>query len=464
MVVIKDRPQPIVETVPDLTHRQLIIATFTIWAIALGFRLWHLDTIPVPVFDEVYFPKFAAQYLDGHPDWEGHPPVGKYIIALGIAIFGRNAFGDRVMEALFGAIIPVLGAGLVYLLTARRSVSVLAGLFLLLEGLFLVESRLSLLNVFLVALGLSSQIFLLAGLRQRGIWRTILLCLSGIMLGGSASVKWNGLGFLLMVVLLVGLVWVVALFPKNLDSKNLAPENTEQLGILAEIKTLRWWQYPLCLIAFPVLFYVGQWVPHLLMNSGGVPFFWESFWAVQRHIIWWHSSDKVVESLTNAVPVHPYCSSWFSWAVLARPIGYYFKSENNIFTDIHALGNPILWWLSTASILGLSAWGLRRFQGIIAYILIGYAANYLPWAIAKRCVFIYHYMSALVFGVIGLAVITDLLLRQKSLRSLGIGIIIAVTLSYCFFLPIWLGLPLSSSAFYQRMWFMPNGISGFNWI
>ncbi len=441
----------------DLTHWQLVGGSFVIFAIALGFRLWHLDTLPVPVFDEVFFPKFATQYIDGKPEWEGHPPLGKYIIALGITIFGRNAFGDRIMEALFGSLLPVLLIGLVYLLTSRRSLAIIAGTFLLLDGLFLVESRFSLMNVFLVAFGLSSQIFLLAGLKHKGNQRTLLLCLSGIMLGASPAVKWNGLGFLLMVVLIVALVWIVALlFPKNL----------RQLGILAQIRSLHWWQYPLCFVLMPALLYIGQWVPHLMMNSGGVPFFWESFVAVHKHILWWHGSIKVVKEGIDSTPVHPYCSTWFSWAVLGRPISYYFHSENNTISAVTALGNPILWWLSTASVVGLSAWGLRRLQGITAYLLIGYAANYLPWAIAKRCIFVYHYMSALVFSFIGLAVVTDILLRQNRpiWRCLGIGIIAAVVIAYCYFLPIWLGMPLSTTAFYQRMWFMPGKVAGFNWI
>jgi len=449
----QDLVYPPKEKVQDLTHWQLVIGSFVIFAIALGFRLWHLDAIPVPVFDEVFFPKFAAQYLDGNPEWEGHPPLGKYLIALGITIFGRNALGDRIMEALFGSLIPVLLIGLVYLLSSRRSLAILAGVFLLCDGLFLVESRFSLINIFLVAFGLSSQIFLIAGLRQEDYRRTLLLCLSGIMLGASPAVKWNGLGFLLMVVLLMLLVWIVAL---------LFPQSLPRLGILAKIRELHWWEYPLILVIMPALIYIAQWVPHLMMNAGGVPFFWKSFVAVHQHILWWHSSTQVVGEATN--PAHPYCSSWFSWAVMARPLGYYFKSENNIFIDVHALGNPILWWFSTASVLGLSIWGLGRLQGVTAYLLIGYAANYLPWAIAKRCLFLYHYMSALTFSIIGLAVVTDLLLRQKQWRWLGVSIILAVLTSYFFFLPIWLGLPLSSSGFYQRMWFMPDGVAGFNWI
>ena len=38
-----------------------------------------------------------------------HPPLGKIIISIGIAIFGMNAFGWRVMGALFGvAMVPII--------------------------------------------------------------------------------------------------------------------------------------------------------------------------------------------------------------------------------------------------------------------------------------------------------------------------------------------------------------------
>ena len=65
----------------------LMGGSFSIFAIALFLRLWQLDQIPFPVFDEVFFPKYAEEYLAGSPTWEGHPPLAKYLIMLGIILF-----------------------------------------------------------------------------------------------------------------------------------------------------------------------------------------------------------------------------------------------------------------------------------------------------------------------------------------------------------------------------------------
>lgn len=442
---------------------KLIGGSLGIFAIALAFRLWHLDSIPFPVFDEVYFPKYAEGFLNGNPEWEGHPPLSKYILMLGILAFGHNEIGYRIASAIFGSLIPVLAIGVVYRITQQWGLALLSGFFVLADGLFLVESRFGLINVFLVAFGFAAQIFLLSGLERQGIGRTVMLSLAGIMLGASASVKWNGLGFTLMFFLLGIMVWAIAL---------LFPQKLKDLGVLAEITKLRWWHYLLCFVFMPITMYVVQWIPLLMMNSGGIPHqegwgaiasFGQSFVAVHKHIIWWHNSAEVVQG-DALTPVHPYCSSWASWAVMARPIDYFFNTNGDKWIDIHALGNPILWWFSTASIIGLSVWGLWRFQVITAYMLLGYAANYLPWLITKRCLFIYHYMSAALFSFIGLAFLTYLLLQQPKWRYLGIAVIVSVVICQIFFMPIWIGLPITSQEFYQRMWFMPNKVPGFNWI
>ncbi|MEO1132636.1 MAG: phospholipid carrier-dependent glycosyltransferase, partial [Cyanobacteria bacterium J06639_1] len=165
--------------------RGLWIGGAMIFAIALALRLWNLGEFEPPVFDEVYFPRFAENYLDGERLFDAHPPLGKYFIALGILIFGRNPIGYRIATALFGALIPVLVTGLLYRLTYRRGLALLGGLLMLSDGLFLVESRFGLMNVFLVAFGLLAQIFLLVGLERRGGARTLLLSCSGAMLGAS---------------------------------------------------------------------------------------------------------------------------------------------------------------------------------------------------------------------------------------------------------------------------------------
>ena len=192
---------------------------------------------------------------------------------------------------------------------------------------------------------------------------------------------------------------------------------------------------------------------------------------VHQHILWWHSTD-IVTSVDPAHPAHPYCSSAISWAVLARPVGYYF--QNNIdgyFRVVQGLGNPILWWFSTLTIVGISIASIlpksRQFAniGITNYLLLGYFSNYVPWLIVKRCLFLYHYMSAAMFSFVVLAWLVCQMLSQKGLiRYLGYGIIAVVLITQIFFMPIWLGIPILPADFYHRIWFMPNKFVGFNWI
>ncbi|MFN5980840.1 MAG: phospholipid carrier-dependent glycosyltransferase, partial [Pseudanabaena sp.] len=140
----------------------LLAGSLGIFALALFLHFWQLGTIPYPVFDESLFGQYAKEYLEGNPTWEGHPPLGKYFIMLGILLFGEHEFGYRIFGASFGSILPLLMIGMVYRLTYQRNLALLSGFFLLSDGLFLVESRFALINVFLVSFGLASQIFLLA--------------------------------------------------------------------------------------------------------------------------------------------------------------------------------------------------------------------------------------------------------------------------------------------------------------
>jgi dolichyl-phosphate-mannose--protein O-mannosyl transferase len=437
----------------------------------------------------VYFPKFAEAYLEGKIEFDVHPPLGKFLIALGILLFGHNELGFRVATALFGSVIPVMVAGMIYRLTYRRDFALLSGAFVLADGLFLVESRFGLINVFLVVFGFAAQIFLLSGLERQGWQRTLLLSCSGVMLGAAVSVKWNGLWFCFMFALLGILVWAITLFwPKHLPG----------LGILAEIRHLRWWQYLVCFGVPPLAVYFVQWLPYLLLNSeytqldharglAVLPELIKAFVDANQDLLGGQTAGNLIVTEDN--PVHPYCSSslrglgqifpglqgilsgqiWgagaWSWPVMARPVGYYFKEEDGFWRASHAIGNPILWWLSTTAILLLTVRGMRRFQAVPAYLLIGFAANYLPWFMVSRCAFIYHYMSAAAFSFSALAWIVCGLWQtpRRSFQAVGLTIVTAVAVCHVFFLPIWLALPVTSQGFYARMWLRSAPVPLFCW-
>ena len=68
--------------------------------VSLALRLFNLGTPKGFVFDEVYYVDGARDYLahgvevsGDDPEFVVHPPVGKWLIALGIKLFGDNEFG-----------------------------------------------------------------------------------------------------------------------------------------------------------------------------------------------------------------------------------------------------------------------------------------------------------------------------------------------------------------------------------
>ena len=59
-------------------------------AVALGIwaRDYRLGFPPSILWDEKYFPAMANKYLQGVYQFDLHPPLGKFIIALGISLTG----------------------------------------------------------------------------------------------------------------------------------------------------------------------------------------------------------------------------------------------------------------------------------------------------------------------------------------------------------------------------------------
>jgi dolichyl-phosphate-mannose--protein O-mannosyl transferase len=135
------------------------------------------------------------------------------------------------------------------------------------------------------------------------------------------------------------------------------------------------------------------------------------------------------------------------------------------------MGNPALWWLSTVAIaillLILSQRIIRATTnhnlslvqstefGVALFLILNYVANLLPWVKVTRCAFLYHYMGAAIFAFLAIAWIVDSYLQSYNLwlRAVGVTIIFAILLAFVYWMPLYLGLPLSPESFGSRMWF-----------
>jgi len=123
---------------------------------ALALRLLHLGSPKGFVFDEVYYVDGARDYLahgvevtGNGPEFVVHPPIGKWLIAIGIKIFGDNEFGWRFMGALLGSVMIVIIALIAHRLFRNSFLTIAASALMAMDGLALVHSRTALLDIYL---------------------------------------------------------------------------------------------------------------------------------------------------------------------------------------------------------------------------------------------------------------------------------------------------------------------------
>ena len=175
-----------------------LITTF-----ALILRLWRLNLPKGYVFDEVYYAKNANSLIrngvelnaQGQAEFIVHPPLGKWLIGIGIKIFGNDEFGWRVSAAVIGTLSVVL----IYLITKELFKSVflsnIAAALMAFDGLALVMSRVALLDIFLMFFILLAFYFLI----KNSLW------LSGVAIGLAAATKWSAIFLIPFLIILTTL-------------------------------------------------------------------------------------------------------------------------------------------------------------------------------------------------------------------------------------------------------------------
>lgn len=510
-----------------------------LFCVAAGLRFWGIGRFNTLVFDEIYYANFAAAFLRGEQDFGGHPPLSTYVIALGIWLGERLGFGDattrntltglslstvsyRWLNAFIGAFFPVLVGAIALQLTRRPTYALLAALFATLDGLFLVESRYALNNIYLVLLGLAGWLCWLLALNHLRplpplpmdrvgepvappppLWKLWLwLGFAGVGFGGAIAIKWNGAGFLLGAILLWAIAWAGQMLRHFLKIPSHSDSNGDSLTAspLAFLPKLRISHLAVSLGVVPALTYWLSWLPYMALDNT------YSFWGWQAQVLSYHQRVGGSEA-------HPYCSQWDSWPLMGRPIAYFYETVEAgaprpetltetppshlsiAIYDVHAIGNPFLWWLASIGSLALlwvlvlrvGAWlrapqsragGLeatryyRRWATVdlprlprgldnwtILFLLVNWGANWLPWAKVSRCTFLYHYMSASVFALLAIALWVEQGLHSANTRyrQLSIAALLLIGFAFLFWLPLFLGLPLSPDGIFIRRW-LPSWI------
>lgn len=512
------------------------VATAIATILAAVIRLPGLDNVRTLIFDETYYVKdawslltlgyegtwakdvdaaFAAGDVSGLSTVGGypvHPPTGKWLIALGMKIFGQaDPVGWRIAAAICGIITVFLLCRLAQNLFHSPALTLLAGLFLATDGMAIVMSRTSILDGFLTMFALAaflcvvkdqetSRPRLLAKLREwdglgapRQGWPSLRayltrqdrrafaigpnagnrpwLLAAGVLAGLACSVKWSGIYALAFLGLFVGLREVTCRWRAGHPSPIRG-------ALLADI----WWAFIL-MVPTAILTYIASWFGWFAHPAAhghgrsGIPGFAGSLadlWLYHKEMWTFHNGLSTP---------HTYQSNPYTWLAQYRATSFHWANGPEVTgcasgkcaTDVVALGNPLLWWIGIGALI-VVLWATVRYRNWrTGVITLGYIALYVPWlAYAHRTIFTFYTVVFAPFVALAVAWLIAILAgwvtadgqplaaplpRRTELTGWVLAALLTITILACaaYFMPLWRADIMDYSFWRAHMW-LPSWI------
>ena len=336
------------------------------------------------VFDEIYYVDAARDYLKygveiekGTAEFIVHPPVGKWIIASGIKLFGDNSFGWRFSTALLGSI-SILFVYLIakHLFKSERWALLSAGLVSL-DGLHLVMSRTSLLDMTLMFFVLVA----LYALLKENFW------ISGFLFGLALATKWSAIYY----IAFFGIYYLIRNIYRVRTNKEIEEDKSRNY---LKITTLLSAQLGI----LPVLIYVVSWFGWFKStlgwsrnwgaeNPGFLPDVISSFWYYHSEMLYFH---------THLTENHNYEAKAWSWLVMYRPTSFFYETPkgcgaSSCAQEVLALGTPLLWWAAAIALVFLFSFWFKNRELNTGFILLAVGSGYLPWFVyPQRTTFTFY--------------------------------------------------------------------------
>lgn len=494
-----------------LQRRIALIGILLVTLVGGALRFWRLGYPTRLVFDETYYVKQAWSlvrfghereirsgleepdnlFTNGTPDVWGnepdlvvHPPMGKWMIALGELVTGpEDPFGWRLSSAVVGTLsIAVLGL-CAWLIWRNALLAVTASALLAVDGHHFAQSRIGLLDIFVMWWVLLAFLFLLldrehgrrrlaarfdAARARWGPWLGVRWwrLAAGISLGLAIGTKWSGLYFLAVFGLMT--VWWDIGARRAAGVRNWFTGTVLRDGIPAF----------LLMVPTAVATYLATWTGWFLTDGG-----WKRHWADDHpaaglarlvpdpvRSLWAYHQEQMTfhVGLQNE---HAWSSNPWSWTVQWRPTLFYSEWPKrgekgcevaDCVEYIASLGNIVLWWGATIGLLVVAFLWLLGRDWRAGAALSGVVAGWLPWFLYQTRTIYSFYAVAFVPWLV-LVVISCLALvlgpadasprRRRWGAVVVVGYVVLAAAFFAWYWPVHTAITIPRDQWELRMWF-----------
>ena len=367
-----------------------------------------------------------------------HPPLGKLLIASGIALFGMNAFGWRIVGTLFGvALVPLM-----YLFGLKlfrdRFYAFCAAFLMMADFMRFAQSRVAVIDVYGVFFIIVMYYFILDLFPEKGAApsrsKNASLLLAGVAFGIGAACKWIAIYAGGGVALLVA-VWTAA----ELKQRDFPPETGAARFLLRRIAVCL-----LTFVAIPAGIYLLAYLPYLALPGPGHDL--AGVFRLQEHMLNYHRTLHAI---------HPFSSPWWSWPLDLRPMWMYTGAglPDGTVSTIASFGNPAIFWLAIPAVAGTAFLAVRRREARMGVVLVALLFQYLPWVGINRLTFIYHFFSSVPFVILCIvATLKNAELRFPRFRAVTWGYLVVTAGLFILFYPVLSGLHISQTYVAELKW------------
>jgi dolichyl-phosphate-mannose-protein mannosyltransferase len=488
-------------------------------------RFTRLSSPDAVIFDETYYAKDAWSILKHGVEWNwfnpasnpsyannqiiaGHfsehlfqacsgtgcgeyvvqPELGKLLIAVGEWLYGLTTMGWRFSSAVIGTLAILVMCRVARRLTRSTLLGCVAGLLMALDGLEFVLSRTGILDIFLMFFVLAAFGALLVDRdTSRGRLAELTVLQPGDAAGPALGIrKWR-----VIAGILIGLAcaskqygaWYIFAFAGLCIAWDIGARRTAGLrrpvyGAL--VRDGKW--LPVTLGVIPLVTYVLTWMNWFVTNTG-----YDRDYAQQNGInipvisqlysLYEYHKEMLQFGVGLSVP-HPYQSQPWDWFVMSRPVAFYWVSFYNASgtravpadsktvgpyaSEVLAIGNPAIWWLSLPVIAICLIWWLSRRDWRAGSALLCIAAGWVTWLpFVSRTKFDYYALEFEPFIIICIVLCLGLILgpaaasaqRRATGALLAGAYVVAVLVLFWYFYPIMTGQIIPYSDWLSHIWY-----------